>query len=214
MFDALLDPGRRLLYWFSSKPNRLRVRGARIEVMAFLVTRSPEPSILLAQSVYHSMWMPPQEGVNLAESFTEALHRCLEVECGVELPSDSKQLARYMHVRSYRFVGIVPLPTERQGERPVADNAPGTALEPIKLKRKAYWMATILLRSKTDIAPSPDGKEIVDLRWFSFEEATEKIRSTNHLKKAELLLRALSLCLQDLHGGRSPQERAALEGGA
>ena len=86
MLDGLIDPGRRLLFWVSSKPNRLRVRGARIEVMAFLVTRNPEPSILLAQSVYHGMWMPPQEGVNLKESFAEALHRCLEVECGLDLP--------------------------------------------------------------------------------------------------------------------------------
>lgn len=181
--------------------------------MAFLVTRNPEPSILLAQSVYHDMWMPPQEGVNLAESFPEALHRCLEVECGLDLPPDPKQLARHMYVRSYRFVGVVPLPAERQGERPVADDAPGTALEAVKLKCKAYWMATVLLRSQVDIVPRADGKEIVDLRWFSFEEAERQIRATNHPEKAELLLRALKLCRHDLLGGSSPHKRATLNAG-
>lgn len=212
MLDSLLDPARRILYWISSKPNRLRVRGARIEVMAFVVTRNPEPAILLAQSVYQSVWMPPQEGVNLRESFVEALHRCLEVECGIDLPSDPKQLARHMYVRSYRFVGMVPLPPGRQGQRPVADDAPGTALEAVKLRRKAYWMATVLLRSQSDIAPKADGKEIVDLRWFSLEDAAEMIRTTNPPDKADLLLRALNLCGQDLRGGPSPQERMPLEG--
>jgi ADP-ribose pyrophosphatase YjhB (NUDIX family) len=207
MLDSLLDPGRRLLFWFSSKPNRLRVRGARIEVMAFLVTRNPHPSILLAKSVYHDIWMPPQEGVKLNESFIEALHRCLEVECGIDLPPDPKQLARHIHVRSCRFVGIVPLPRERHGERPVADDAPGTALEVVTLKRKAYWMATVVLKSQADISFTADGKEISELRWFSVEDARETIRRTNHPEKAELLLRAMHMCRQDISGGSRPKER-------
>jgi 8-oxo-dGTP pyrophosphatase MutT (NUDIX family) len=209
MLDRILDIFSRLLFWASSKPNWLRVRGARVEVMAFIVSRNPTPSILLAQSVYHGMWMPPQEGVSLKESFQEALRRCLEVECGIDLPPDQKQFARHMYVRSYRFVGVVPLPLERQGERPVADDAPGTALEAVRLKRKAYWMATILLRSQDDVAPRADGKEIVDLRWFPFDVAEERIRKTNHSEKADLLLRALTLCRQDLIGGESPKKRAA-----
>lgn len=211
MLDKLLDPGRRLLFWFSSKPNRLRVSGARIEVMVFLVTRDPKPSILLAKSVYHDMWMPPQEGVKLNESFTEAMHRCLEVECGVDLPPDPKQLARHMHVRSCRFVGVLPLAPERHGERPVADNAPGTALEAVALRRKAYWMATVILRSRDDIAPVADGKEIIELDWFFLEDARRVVRQTNHPEKAGLLMQAIRMCSQDLSGGPSPQDRAALK---
>ena len=214
MLDSLLDPGRRFLLWLSSKPNRLRVRGARVEVIAALITRNPEASILLAQSVYHEMWMPPQEGVNLAESFDAALHRCLEVECGIDLPPDPKQLARHMYVRSFRFLGVVPLPPDRHGERPVADDAPGTALEAVQLKRKAYWMATVLVRSQSDIVPKADGKEIMDLRWLSLSEAAVRIRATNDLEKADLLVKALDLCSRDLSGGLSPRERTALRGGA
>lgn len=207
MLDALFDLGRRVLLWFSNKPNRKRLRGARIEVMAFIVARSTEPSILLAQSVYQNRWMPPQEGVNLNESFSEALHRCLEVECGLDLPPDAKAVARYMHVRSYRFIGDIQLPLDRQGERPVADNAPGTAFEAVKLKSKAYWMATVVLRLQSDVDPKADGREIIDLRWFSFEEAAKAIRETNGPEKARLLLKALSSCQHDLMGGSSPEKR-------
>ncbi len=205
MLDGLFDLGRRSLFWISSKANRLRVRGARIEIIACVVTRKPEPAILLAESVYHGIWMPPQEGVNLSETFTQALHRCLEVECGLDLPADPTQLARYMHIRSYRFLGTIPLAPERQGERPVADDAPGTALEAVKLKQKAYWMATVLLGDATDVVPKADGKEIVDLQWFPFEEARRRIVATNHPEKAELLVRLLQLCQQDVKGGPSPR---------
>lgn len=210
MIEKIADTGKRALLWFSSKPNRLRVRGTRIEVMAFLVTRSPQPSILLGQSSYHDMWMPPQEGVNLSESFPQALHRCLEIECGLDLPIDPKSFARAMHVRSYRFIGIVDLPKERRGERPVADDAVGTALESVSLRRKAYWMATVILKDQSDITPSPDGKELIALRWFTFPDAEKIIRETNHLEKAELLTRALHACERDILGGMSPSERAAL----
>jgi hypothetical protein len=149
--------------------------------------------------------MPPQEGVNLKETFAQALHRCMEVECGLDLPADPTQLARYMHVRSYRFLGTIPLSKERQGERLVADDASGTALEVVKLKQKAYWMATVLLGNAADVVPKADGKEIIDLQWFSFEAARQRIATTNHPEKAELLLRLLQLCRQDLEGGPGPR---------
>jgi ADP-ribose pyrophosphatase YjhB (NUDIX family) len=172
--------------------------------MAFIVTREVELSILLAQSPYHGMWMPPQEGVRLSESFPEALRRCLEVECGLDLPGDPKSLARYFHVRSYRFMGVLELPPERHGERLVADDAVGTALESVTLKRKAYWMATVVVGSPSDIAPEPDGKEIVNLRWFPFRDASEVISTTNHEPKAALLVRSLEACRRDLQGGSPP----------
>lgn len=214
MLDGLLDLGRKSLFWISSRANRLRVRGARIEIIAFIVARKPEPSILLAQSVYHGIWMPPQEGVNLRESFHDALYRCLEVECGLELAAESRQLARHMYVRSYRFVGTLPLAPERKGERPVADDAVGTALESVELTQKAYWMSTVVFSSTADIAPVADGKEILDLRWVSFPEAERLILTTNHPEKAELLSHALAMCRQDLTGGPSPQESAAHGGTA
>ncbi len=71
-------------------------------------------------------------------------------------------------------------------------------------------MATVILSSQDDVAPKPDGKEIVDLRWFSFSDAAQVIRATNHSEKADLLLKALSKCKHDLTGWPSPQERAFL----
>jgi len=213
MLDKLFEPVQRGLLWFSSKPNRLRVRGARIEVMAFVVTRRPELSILLGKSSYHDMWMPPQEGVKLQESFEEALRRCLEVECCLELPRDPGSFERKMYVRSYRFIGLLDLQRERWGERPVADDASGTALESVQLRRKGYWMATVLLLEQSDISPRPDGKELLEVRWFAFAEAAEAIRRTNHPEKADLLLKALELCRRDVLGGMSPQQRSSLSRG-
>jgi hypothetical protein len=118
-----------------------------------------------------------------------------------------------MYVRSYRFMGVVDLPLDRRGERPVADDAVGTALESVTLRRKAYWMATVLLRDRTDINPVPDGKELVDLRWFTVADAADAFRRTNHPEKSALLLKSLEACKQDLLGGMSPQERAALGNG-
>ena len=198
MFDKVFELASKVPVWLSSRPNRLRLRGSRVEVMAFILCEYPELSILLGQSKYHKMWMPPQEGVKLAESFEEALYRCLGVECGLDLPESPKALARALHVRSIRYVGTLDLQEERHGERLVADDALGTALESIVLKRKAYWMATILVAARQDIAPRADGKELLDLKWFTLEEAHDVIQKTNHPEKGELLAKCLTACKRDL----------------
>src|SRR6059036_2640269 len=105
----------RPLQWLSSRANRARIRGARVEVIACVLCRNPEPAILLGQSPYHGMWMPPQEGVNLRETFQQALHRCLKVECGIDMPISDKQNSRKFHLRSIRYIGQVPLPKGRHG---------------------------------------------------------------------------------------------------
>src|SRR5438874_2729162 len=120
MVDKIIEFAQKTGLWLSNKPNRLRLRGARIEVIAMLLCRNPSPSILLGQSPYHNMWMPPQEGVRVKETFEEALIRCLETECGLMLPKDRTDLSRLLHIRTIRFLGTVDLPKERQGERPVA----------------------------------------------------------------------------------------------
>ena len=200
---GLLNIFHSIILWFSNRLNRKRLRGARIEVMAFVVTRSPEPSILMALSAYRDRWQPPQEGVNLQESMTDALHRCLETECSLMLPTDSRAKERLMHIRSIKYIGTVELPTERHGERLVADDAPGTIFESVRLKRKAYWMATVILSSRSDIAPVADGKEVVDVRWMSFPDAEKAIRTSNRPEKTELLIEAISKCRDDLIGGQA-----------
>lgn len=195
--DRLLNILRTASIWFSNKPNRLRLRGSRVEVILFILTRSPVPEILLGQVPYHngkppftSMWIPPQEGVRLKEDFLDAIKRCLTTEIGLSLDVVDKI---GNNTQSIRFVGVVPLPKERWGERPVASNIAGTLLEKIQLKSKAYWLATIFVKDKESIFLKADGKEILDIRWVSFTEARQLILKTNRLYKANLLLR----CLQD-----------------
>ena len=200
MVDKLIEITQKAGLWLSNKPNRLRLRGARIELIAMILSREPAPSILLGQSPYHNIWMPPQEGVGIAEGFEQALIRCLEVECGLDLPKGRTELSRLLYIRSIRFAGTVELPSERQGERPVADDALGTPLEHVILKRKAYWHSTILVSNVQAITPKADGKELLDLRWFKLDEARQAILETNHPDKADLLIRCFDACVFHLQG--------------
>lgn len=208
MLDKLTDIVKSMAIWLSSHPNRLRMRGSRIEVIALILTRSPQPAVLLGQSPYHQMWMPPQEGVNHKEGFLHALRRCLHAECGISIPENTDELGDALHLRSIRFAGVVPLADERQGERPVSDEAAGTPLEKVKLRSKAYWLATILVADRSAISPKPDGRELLGLKWHNLDSAAEIIRKTNHAEKATLLLKCLDECRRDVFGapkgGRTP----------
>lgn len=183
--ELLLHP----LKWIASKPNRVRLLGGRVQVVALVLTRNPELLVLLGRSPYKNMWMPPQEGVNYNESIANALERCLEIECGVNVAG--QEWERSAHVRSIAYEGKIDLSAERRGERPVADNVTGTLLEGIKLRRKAYWVATIIVSSEESIVWTPNGTELLELRWFPIIEAREAIRRTNIATKADFLLRCL-----------------------
>ncbi len=208
--DALVHLGQKISLWFGSQANRLRLKGARIEVVALVVSRNPTPTILLGQSPYHDMWMPPQEGVLLAETFPDALHRCLQHECGIAVPQDETARRRMFYTRSLQYVGILDLPAERVGERPVADDAINTPLEKVLLKRKAYWLATVLVRSPADLQVKADGIELLKLEWFTPSDARDLIEQTNHPSKAALLRRCIDTALKNVMGApKQPQEGGA-----
>jgi hypothetical protein len=131
--------------------------------------------------------MPPQEG-------------CLEVEFGFDLPGNEKDLSRMFYVRSIRYIGALSLPENRQGERSVADDTLGTPLEHVRLKKKAYWMATVLLADQSHVQPRADGKELINLKRFSLPDARRVINETNTKDKAALLMRCLDAAEQTLFG--------------
>jgi ADP-ribose pyrophosphatase YjhB (NUDIX family) len=193
MFGEIFGVLQRTVHWLSSRPNRLRIRGARIEVIAAVVTRKPTQSILLARAGAGggSIWTLPQEGVGLQETFEQALYRCLQVECGLELPEKREQVERNLYVRVIRYAGMLDLPEARRGERDVADDVIGTPLESVKLKRKAYWVGTILVETQDKHDFKPDGIEILELRWCGIEEATEQVKASNRPEKAALLIEAI-----------------------
>ena len=196
LLDIIVHP----MTWLGNRANRVRLMGGRVQVIVLVLSREPEAMVLLGKSPYHDMWMPPQEGVNLQEKFPQAVRRCLEVECGLALPPGDLDYSKLMHFRSTRYVGAIELPLERQGERPVADDVLGTPLEHVRLKRKAYWVTTAIIKSTSDISPVPDGKELRELRWFPLAEARDLISRTNHRPKGYLLLRCLDQALRDLYG--------------
>lgn len=185
----------RAVSWFSSRANRSRILGARVQTIACILCRDTDIWILLGQSRYHNTWMPPQEGVDLDEDFEEAFSRCLKVECGLDQVAQQS-----LRVRSCKYVGQITLPKNRWGERPVADSVYGTFLESITLKAKAYWMMSAIVSRKYDIDPKPDGIELAKLSWHTLENARDLIQRTNHADKAELLMDVLSQCERDLLG--------------
>jgi ADP-ribose pyrophosphatase YjhB (NUDIX family) len=206
LIEKGLEYLQRVVYWMASRPNRLRLRGTRIEVVAFVLCREPIPTLLLARTPYRDgVWSPPQEGVQLAESLQEAVERCLRTECSVAL--QDKPLHEWAYLRSIQFLGTIPLPPGRWGERPVADDAAGTLLEAVELRRKAYWRATLIVRSQEEFACAPDGREVTELRWCSLDEARSMMVGSNRVEKAGLLVRGLEKCLRDLHGADSADER-------
>src|ERR1043166_7612624 len=79
VLDKLIEAGSKILLWATSKPNRLRLSGARIEVIATILADGSPPQVLLGESRY-GVWMLPQEGVSLKESLEDALSRCLREE--------------------------------------------------------------------------------------------------------------------------------------
>lgn len=196
LLKALVHP----LKWLSSKANRCRLTGARVEIIVCILCRTPELSILLGKSPYHSMWMPPQEGVNIREDFDQAVLRCLKDECGISAPVSPTHAQKKQYFRSTIFLGKVPLPKERHGERPIADDSVGTWLESVPLRAKAYWMKTIIVADRTDISPKADGIELIEIAWHTIDEARHVIVQTNHAEKARLLLKLLDKCEQDMRG--------------
>lgn len=200
VFRAVLHP----IVWLTSRPNRARLRGARVEVILFIVTRSPNPSVLLARSPYYDIWMPPQEGVHLSETFDDAVHRCLRVECGIDVADSELRSNETCRLRSIKYLGGLPLQRQRHGERPVADDAIGTWMEAIELKAKAYWMATLWVPDASHLSFSADGTELLELRWASIDEARARIVNSNHPGKRELLVRALDTCERLLKGAGAP----------
>ena len=184
--------------WLTSKANRLRIQGARVELIAFIVTRSPTPAVLLVESVYGKTWMPPQEGVYLSESFTDAFYRCVHDECGIKLPSEVNERRKLFHMRHIEYLDVLELPRDRWGERHVADDAVDTPLSNIKLKKKAYWAAIAIVRETSDITPIADGREVDNVSWFALDKARELIQTTNRAEKAALILKGLDLCQKHL----------------
>lgn len=185
---------------FLSKPSLLRLKGYRTEVIVFLLRKyKGEFQVLLGMSTYDN-WMPPQEGVNLNESFEDAAYRCLSTECSIDMEKLVKRNSIY--IRSIRYLDTLELIDGRKGERPVVDSANNNLYGFIKLKGKAYWIASTILaegdNNAADVAPN--GLELTEIKWFNCDEALIAIQKTNRKEKASMLAKGLSMIIEDLHG--------------
>lgn len=197
------DLVRLAVIWCSSRMNRHRVSGARIQACVFAVTNNPEPSILMVRSVYDE-WSVPQEGVMIDETIDEAAWRGLEEEVGIRIddPGAERQLATQKDVR---YLGRAELPEERWGERPIADNVGDGVLSLVTMKAKAYWGVFLLFRSQHELVAAANDREIDAVEWCSFDTAHERVSATVREPKAELIREGLQLAQ-----GHLPQRRLPL----
>lgn len=194
-WERALDEAKRPLSWVINPVKRARLLGARVQVCAFLITQTPKSSILLVKSVYGD-WMPPQEGVGTKESLQEAFWRCLSEELGIEVEGLNKSQSVY--VRSCAKLGTLKLPLDRHGERPVVDNAPGTFLEHIRVKKKKYWYVLAVVRSQDVIVPKPNETEVSEVAWCSINEAHRLIEGSARWEKSQLLHTGLNTARREL----------------
>jgi ADP-ribose pyrophosphatase YjhB (NUDIX family) len=186
--------------WLTSRTNRQRLGGARVEAIVVLMRKTPQ-TVLLVRSVYDKCWMFPQEGVLLKEDLLAAADRGLREECGLELLNTDGKLKPKLHVRDLRYIGSLELPKERWGERAVAGNVGDGPMSQIVLKKKAYWAVFVLLEEPGPI-PLPNEVEVDIAKWCTLNEAAELVRSNRPGKQA-LLMRILRIGMQHLVGARA-----------
>lgn len=187
------------LLWLSGRANRKRLFGARVEIVAMVMSARPTPRLLMARSVYNNCWMPPQEGVNIKESFFEALARGLSEECNIKILEHNGTLRSDFYLRDIRYVGTLRLPPGRWGERSVAGDVSEGLLSHVRMTKKAYWAAYIIIGETHTIRARPNCREINELKWMTFDEASTVIQE-NRDEKAVLLMGCLRTGMQHVVG--------------
>jgi ADP-ribose pyrophosphatase YjhB (NUDIX family) len=202
----LLQWARAPLLWLSGRANRKRLGGARVEIIGMVMCARTTPSVLIARSVYDDCWMPPQEGVNIGESFFGALARGLSEECDVSIMHRDGQLKSDFYLRDIEYVDTLWLPPERWGERAVAGNVGDTLFSHVVLRKKAYWAAYLVVDDMRVVRGRANLREVADVAWMTVDEAYTKIQG-NRDEKALLLVRCLQKGMQHLVGARAANER-------
>ena len=203
MLDKLVEWGVKIAEWATSKPNRLRLSGARIEVIAMVLSLNPTPQVLVGESRYR-VWLLPQEGVKLKETLDDALIRCLREECKIDVPAEAGQRRQLFYQHSIQYLDTLDLPADRIGERLVADNAQGTPYESVELRKKAYWLATLMVQNPSEFPAIADGTELTKLTWMPLAQARETLKKTNDAPKAALLTLCIDRAAKVLKGRVRP----------
>jgi hypothetical protein len=193
------------LLWLSGRANRKRLGGARVEIIGMVMCARPEPSMLMVRSVYDDCWMPPQEGVNFRESFLEALARGLLEECDVSVLQADGRVRPGFYLRDIEYADTLWLPPERWGERAVAGNVGDSLLSQVRLRKKAYWVAYLVVDDRRAVRGRANLREVAEVRWMTFDEAAAGIEQ-NRPEKALLLLGCLRKGMQHLVGVRLADE--------
>jgi hypothetical protein len=163
---------------FDSKA-RFHLLGYRPDVICFVKSTDAESKyLLIVPEQDHSIWIPPQEGIEINETIEMAALRCLKTELGLA--------NEQVYFRRSFWAGNRRLPQSRWGERDLPHSIRGW-LGKEHMIGKAYYGASIVVSGGATINPTPT--EVYKSEWVSKDEFLDRIKS-NDPTKAEILLNA------------------------
>ncbi|MBE9127475.1 MULTISPECIES: NUDIX domain-containing protein [unclassified Coleofasciculus] len=165
--------------WIFNRKYRLHLTGFRPEVICFIQSTDSEKNHLLVQPQSdRSIWMPPQEGMDLEETLKASSMRCLNTELG--LTESEVQFRRSI------WVGKRLFPSYRKDERDLSYSLRGW-VDKNRMIGKAYFAALIIVDSQAVIQPNP--AEIYQYQWVSASKFLQQIK-TNPPEKQKILCQA------------------------
>ena len=173
----MLDWLKILLRAIYDRVLRQRLIGMRPVVMCLIQSTEGDRYLFIRPSQSPDAWMPPQEGIEVADSIETAAMRCLRAELGVE---ENK-----IHYRRSTWLGARVIP-EQQGERDIEHSL-------LPMRGKAYWAALIKMPEANEIEMNP--AEIAGFEWLSLQQVNERL-DTNHDRKQHLIRQAFAQLLK------------------
>ena len=146
---------------FFNRGIRCHVLGYRPEVICVVqaINADDRDFLIIRPALNPSIWIFPQEGIEIDESISQAVTRCLNVELGIHESN--------MQFRRSTWLGRKRLPPDRHGERDLRYSL--TKLFTRKdMIGKAYFAAQVYV--PRDIKITINKAEVVDYRWVNESE--------------------------------------------
>lgn len=149
-----------------NRPMRCRVLGYRPVVLCLVQAVDKDAYLFISPSLKPNAWMPPQEGIEPAETVEMATVRGLNVELGIA--------ENQLHFRRSVWLGCQRIP-EQKGERDIAHSM-------VKMRGKAYYAALIKVSSMTAITRNP--AEIANYEWLDEGAISSRLSCNSQRKQA------------------------------
>lgn len=164
-----------------NRRSRKRFWGFRPVVMCIIqATEDSDKFLFITPAAKPSAWMPPQEGIEPADSTETAILRCLRAELGIQ--------ENQLQVRRTVWLGDREIP-EQRGERDVP-------FSPFKMRGKAYYAA--LVKTPIAVEINHNAAEVDSYEWITKEEIELRLDTNTERKRGLLKLAFQNLLKTEL----------------